>query len=101
MRQPLEAGQVASPQLAPPDGAVRAVTGAVEDQRQGGPLLSVFGEAGGGVGVVVLDRDPVRRLVQAPNWAPGMAVIASRPVSGRQVKPWNPQPRASDGVAVK
>ena len=62
----LEAGEVAAEQLAAPERPVRAVAGAVEDERERRAALAVLGEAGGGVGVVVLDPDELRLLRERP-----------------------------------
>src|SRR6185436_17449504 len=41
-REPLERREAAAQQLAAPERPVRAVAGAVEDERQRGPLLAVL-----------------------------------------------------------
>ena len=58
--------EVAAQQLAAPQRSVGAVARAVEDERERGPLLAVLGEARGGVGVVVLDADELRVLLERP-----------------------------------
>ena len=52
-----EAGRVAEEELAAPDRAVGPVAGAVPRDAERGPVGLVLGEAGGEVGVVVLDGD--------------------------------------------
>ena len=66
MGQPLESVQVAAEELAAPQRPVRAVPGAVEDQRERRPRLAVLGEAGGRVGVVVLHADQLGVLLERP-----------------------------------
>jgi ELWxxDGT repeat protein len=53
-------------QLTAPEGAVGPAARAVEHQRQRGTLLAVLGQAGGGVGVVVLHRDRLDPLLERP-----------------------------------
>ena len=66
MAHALEAGEVAAQQLAAPDRPVRAVAGAVENERQRRAGLAVLGQAGGGMGVVVLHFDQLQLLSARP-----------------------------------
>ena len=63
---PLERREVATQELPAPDRPVRAQAGAVEDERQRRPFFAVLGEAGGGVGVVVLHLDERQILIVCP-----------------------------------
>ena len=64
--KPLEPGQVATQELAAPEGAVGAVTGAVEDECERRTCLPVLGEACRRVGVVVLDAHKLGVLLERP-----------------------------------
>ena len=64
--EPLEALEVAAQQLAAPERPVGAVARPVEDERERRPLLAVLGETRRGVGVVVLDADELRVLLERP-----------------------------------
>ena len=57
MTYPLKALQVTDQELAAPDRSVDAITGAVIDRCDRGAAFAVLGEAGGQVGMMVLDRD--------------------------------------------
>ena len=66
MSEALELLEVAAQQLAAPERPVGSVARPVEDERERRPFLAVLGEAGRGVGVVMLDADELRVLLERP-----------------------------------
>ena len=66
MGETLEAREVAAEELTAPERPVRAVAGAVEDERERGLGAAALGEACSRVRVVVLDADELRVLFERP-----------------------------------
>ena len=89
---PGEAGQVRHQEFPAPDGAIRAVAGAVQGDADTAIGTAVFRQAGGDMGMMVLDPDEAH-----PGQTPG---IAGAEIKGMEVMGHDDRVLAAQGLKM-